>query len=151
MRFFARAGNRRVRFPLLLLALACLGFLGCGRPMGSVSGTVKYKGKLLPYGNVSFFGADGDAAAAEIKDDGTYNIPRVPVGPVKVTVVCIDPAGTEAAKAAIDKMRSQGGVKPPNFDPNKYIKIPTVYGDMDKSGLTFTVEPGANTYNIDLK
>jgi hypothetical protein len=152
MRLFVRTGNRRVPVLLLLLGLACPGFLGCGRPVGSVTGVVKYQGKALPYGDVTFHSDDGLSTGAQIKEDGSYTVPRVIAGPVKITVVCVDPKYVEDGRAAAQKMREmQLTGKRPNFDPSKYIKVPLKYGDAGKSGLTYTVVAGPNTHDIDLK
>ena len=35
-------------------------------------------------------------------------------------------------------------------EPTSVISIPAKYGSADQSGLTYTVKPGANTYNIEL-
>src|SRR5207245_1678259 len=75
--------------PLGLLLLAAVGG-GCKPPAvetAAVSGTVKFKGKPLPGGRVTFV-ADkgGTSASAVIEENGSYKVAGVPVGTVHITV-----------------------------------------------------------------
>ena len=58
------------------LALLSAFALGCdgGKPTGSVSGTVKYKGAPLAEGDVNFLGKNGAAAVAKIDASGSFKI-----------------------------------------------------------------------------
>ena len=51
----ARQGPRHTALPLLLGVL----LTGCGSGQEEVSGTVRYKGKPLPFGTIQFLGSDG--------------------------------------------------------------------------------------------
>src|SRR5690242_14387691 len=67
----------------LLLAVAAA---GCGANVGRVSGKVTFKGSPLPSGTVQFFCADGSIAHSLLMSDGSYLIPKVPCGDVRITV-----------------------------------------------------------------
>jgi hypothetical protein len=140
---------------LSLTAVTVLGVSGCGQPAGSVSGKVSYRGKPLKGGSVTMILADGSKSApATINEDGTYRLDKVLAGPVKVAVETQSlavqvrlptyrpPAGTIAA-----------GYAPPDSGgaARRYVRIPPQYADPEKSGLTYTVTAGSQTYDIDLK
>jgi hypothetical protein len=86
---------------LIVVAAAILGSItGCSN-QGSVSlqkvqGTVKFRGKILDHGQVSFIPADGAAgqpALSEIHADGTYQLQTegregVPPGKYRVLIQC---------------------------------------------------------------
>jgi hypothetical protein len=73
----------------LLCAVGALS-VGCARPTTArVSGTVyQANGKPLPGGSVVFYPTEGKTrhATAEIGQDGKYDMPEAPVGPVKIAV-----------------------------------------------------------------
>ena len=124
----------------LLLAFVA----GCSRsaPTGDVSGVVRFDGNPLPSGTVAFVGEDGRSKSAMIQGDGTYHISKAPAGPVKITVQTFPPSP---------------GVVPPDTPPAsvkqaslRYVQIPEHYSDHTRSGLTYTVEPGTQTHDIDL-
>ena len=80
----------RASFPVAAFALVAVVALGCGgggkRALVTVKGTISYKGKPLPRGNISFW---SDAGANQfpgvIHPDGTYEA-LVPVGGATITV-----------------------------------------------------------------
>jgi hemoglobin len=96
------------------------------RPAGtaSISGTVRVKGVPLMGGIVSLVGKNL-VFSASIAADGTYSLDRVKPGEYKV---------------AID---TKANAKNP--------QVPAKYSDPDKSGLTYTVKEGRQTFDIDLK
>jgi hypothetical protein len=67
---------------LLLLAV------GCSKPVGTVKGTVTYKGKAVPGGYVMFIPADQtvEPRSVEIAKDGSFTAEGVPAGEVTVTI-----------------------------------------------------------------
>jgi hypothetical protein len=119
----------------LLLVLAA----GCGPSSGTISGKVTYKGKQLPCGTVTFLGPGERMASGLIATDGTYLIPKVPVGPVTVTVVTHPP---------IPVGLSPIPMAPP---PGSYVAIPARYKSPERSGLNYTVTRGSQTYDIHLQ
>jgi hypothetical protein len=113
--------------PLAALLVGCAG-------QGQVSGTVRYQGKPVPTGTITFYDHKNQAASSAIKD-GNYSIEKVASGPVKVSV---------ATPMAIYMM---GDKPPPGPKP---LPLPPKYNDPEKSGLGFEVKPGAQTKDFDL-
>jgi hypothetical protein len=135
----------------------CLALLvaGCSS-RGTVSGTVTYQGKPLPSGTVTFIPERGPAVTAVI-DEGKYTAEKVAAGPAKVAVASVS---VEVPPGFVKHMQ------PPKDAPippearkaleagaqiKKGVKLPENYADPDKSGLTYTVTGGPQTYDIDLK
>jgi hypothetical protein len=140
-----RISSRRA--PAGLVFLFVLAIFGCGRPMGTVTGTVRYKGEPLPAGTVTFYGANEQSAVAYIKEDGTYEATKVPLGPMKVTVTTPSAPPT-AEQAAKNPMLKKKNYTPPEVH---IVPIPPRYGDPAKSGLSLEVIEGPQPYDIELK
>jgi hypothetical protein len=126
----------------LMLSLFALVVAGCGKRMGEVSGTVKYRGQVLPSGNVTFFGADKQIVGSSSITDGKYKVPQVPPGEVKITVTT-PPAANQMANRAPAPPKDM----PP---PIASIGIPQQYGNPEQSGLNYNVKPGSQEHPIDL-
>jgi hypothetical protein len=137
----ARNPQRRIVLLVLLAVLGC----GENKNEGEVSGTVTYQGQPLPQGSVSFFDSSNKYLASSGIIKGTYATTaplKVPIGPVKVTVTT--PSRSSGSRSVKGVAKSKSG------ETITVISIPAKYGSADSSGLTYTVKPGANTYNIDL-
>lgn len=126
-----------------LASLLCLA--GCGGAYdSSVSGLVKLDGQTLPRGLVGFHPvAPGPSAYAVIDESGNYAVRTgsasgLPPGDYRVTVSANELPATE---------RTEQGGPPP---PGKAI-TPAKYRMKGTSGLTFTVTPGKNEINLELK
>ena len=128
----ASSPQRRIVFLVLLAVIGC----GGNKNEGEVSGTVTYQGKPLPIGTVSFLDSSNLLLGSSTINDGTYAIPvpKVPIGAVKITVT------------TPRKLR-----KSKRGETIEVIPIPDKYGKADSSGLTYTVKPGPNEYNIELQ
>jgi len=141
--------------PALLLSV------GCGGPKGAISGRVTYLDKPLPRGGtITFFGPENRVVGTSvISSDGTYSMVKVPAGPATITVTApitiikdpnapkLPPVSTEKGgkqKALIKRSREQkqSGIR---------WALPDKYSMPEQSGLTYTVQPGSQEYNIDLK
>ncbi len=131
---------------VVLLGLTLLP-LGCYRaPQNNcqVSGTVTYKGKNLTGGAIYFRSSDmkdpedgGKYGAAEIKEDGTYEIHSLEPGKMIVTIDVPTKASPKIPKDA--KL-------PPGFSKQvPSVQIPAKYADSKKSGLSMEVMPGQQT------
>ncbi|MFO0796223.1 MAG: carboxypeptidase-like regulatory domain-containing protein [Gemmataceae bacterium] len=157
------------------LFVAAFAVVGCGRPVGSVSGTVTYDGKALKGGGVAFVSTDGgESFAASITPEGTYKVPNIRGGSYKVTVdntslkspdrgaggkvtptVVVPPGAkfTPPPGANIPE-----GYTPSNPNAMKdlasgknYVELPKKYLSADSTDLTFTFKGGDVTFPIDLK
>jgi hypothetical protein len=123
---------------------ASLVLCGCGGAYDStVNGIVKLDGSALTQGQVSFAPqAAGPAAYGIIESNGAYSLKTgreegLPPGEYTVTV----------ASNEIKQGRSQEGGPLP---PVKSI-TPDWYRDPATSGLSYTVEPGDNEIDLELK
>jgi hypothetical protein len=131
---------------LLLLALVLAGCAG-GERTGTVEGKVTYEGKPIPKGAVkfSYAVAGGTKEMANEKTgpimDGKYKVEDVPAGPVTIMVMTTDLPDMWLKK-------DERGNPIPSPD---YMPIPGKYSFKEKSGLTYEVKPGPQTYDIDLK
>lgn len=154
------------QFCFLLVALTIPGASGCAPPTGSLSGTVAYKGKSLPYGRVTFVCADGTVVSGKIDSDGTYLIPQAPAGPARVAVRCLEEA--MPALVSVDPSELHGGKRSdsPAHAPQgpmmiqspekptarpKPMRIPDHFQQAERSGLTYEIRRGEQTYDIKLE
>jgi hypothetical protein len=149
--------RRHVWLMLLLLAAG-----GCGRS-GTVSGKVKYKGHLLPSGQVVFFDSrDRQVGSASIGSDGSYTA-TLPSGTLKMAVITPPPStlgslSKEKSKVIVEgiKKMKKGAFNPlegegQDLPPTKSIPVPTKYSSPGESGLTLTVLGGPQSFDIDLQ
>jgi hypothetical protein len=122
-----------------LIGLALVWAAGCGKAVGKVTGTVKFKdGTSAPAGTlVNFWSTDGKRVyPGMVGPDGTYMATDVPLGELKVTVTP-PPEVTQPRTKSSEKALA----KPPPV-------IPPKYKDLTNTTLKFTVQKGDNTYSI---
>lgn len=125
------------------LGIVSLALTGCGSGSeATVIGLVTLDGKPLDRGSVSFVPVtSGAGASASIGNDGSYEVQTGAIsgmspGDYVVTV-----------RANGDPIpRADGG--PPT--PGKPI-TPAKYNSRNTSGLQYTIQPGANEINLELK
>jgi hypothetical protein len=112
---------------LLALILA-----GCaGETVGTITGTVTFKGRPLPDGIVSFVTDKGQVVTGRFRG-GNYILEKVPVGPVRITVrQIVDPLAQNAKASGVQE-------------------IPLRYRSADDSRLTYTVVGGRQTHDLEL-
>jgi hypothetical protein len=159
-----------LRAPRWGLGLVLLFGMGCGS-RGEVSGTVTYKGKLLSVGTITFLDDNKQVVGSAPITEGKYALSKVPAGPVKIVVTTPRAnlkGWTPREKKSLPKskqLKEEG--KPPPTDsegtkdqsPDAHGKgdgvdsasLPEKYGNPDESGLTYTVKPGSQEHNIELK
>jgi hypothetical protein len=121
-----------------------------GAKTGDVSGTVRYKGKPLPGGTITFHPAKGKPIVARIKKDGSFAAKGVPVGETHITVE------TESLRP---KSKDCEAGKNVQKDKDKkrakklrgYVRIPAMYADREKSGLQKKVLKGKQTFDLYLR
>ncbi|QVL30767.1 hypothetical protein KIH39_18175 [Telmatocola sphagniphila] len=117
---------------------------GCGVPHYEVTGKVTYNGAPLAKsgGKIVFVGFNGDQAAADIAEDGTYKAPGVVAGPNQVAVYYPNP------KASRDKSTK---LKPGEYRTSiPPLLTPSSYADATKSGLGCQVAKN-ETFDVDIK
>jgi hypothetical protein len=127
------------------LGLLLVNFAGCGGPYdATVTGVVTLDGKVVPRGTVAYQpAAGGPPAYARIEENGSYVVRTgreegLPSGEYSVTVTANEPPATT---------QTASGGPPP---PGKPI-TPLWYRTKNTSGLSFTVSPGDNEINLELK
>jgi hypothetical protein len=126
------------------MGLLTLGLSGCGKPTGTVTGTVNYQGKPLSSGLVVFVDKEGFVSQpAGIEADGTYAATGVPVGQVKVCVETLPLSGGDGSRPPIVKNGKE-------LPPARYTPIPAKYKDAKQTDLTTEVKSGPNVYDIEL-
>jgi hypothetical protein len=132
--------------PAVAVAFLTLAAVGCGG-RGDVSGKVTYQGKALVFGTVQFEASDGTIKQANIEPDSSYSIPGVPVGEAKVAVSSDNPKGSN-----FQPLQREGQPPPkPLPEVKGRFPIPKEYQDLSRPKLTYTVNRGNNTYDIELK
>ena len=144
--FRGRSSGRAMK--LMALCLGSAGILtlaGCGGSYNaSAHGVVTLDGRVVPRGTVTFNPVSGGPAAyAMIGSDGGY-VARtgrddgLPAGDYEVSI---------AANEAPAVSQTEKGGPPP---PGKAI-TPVWYRMKETSGLKYTVKPGKNEINLELK
>src|SRR5262245_32141293 len=152
-------GSRRHAARAGLIAALCLGLAavgGCGKGRSTVSGKVSYKGKSVVWGTVTLIASDNVQYVGDITPEGTYSVPNVPAGPVKVGVSSPKPGGVNrkprakgTAEFTVDRTASPPDKPMP--DPGKWFEIPLALADPTTSGLTGEVKSSSTTINLELK
>lgn len=143
--------GRWVGWPVLLGMLAAV---GCGPSFGKVSGKVYYKTELVKGGTVSFVSPDNKVSRmAEIQEDGSYTVDKVPLGDV---TICVDTSSYQPPSANARQYApppdAPGGYKPPDraARAKRYTWIPQRYTTPEKSSAKYTVQAGSQEYEIKL-
>jgi hypothetical protein len=116
----------------------------------TLEGTVAYGGEKVQAALIIVAGEKGSATGNVDEATGRYRIENAPLGPVKIGV------NTDAAKGEMmgkvmagyykgPEAKSRGIVAPP-----KIVDVPPKYRKPDTSGLTTTINEGANTFDIQI-
>jgi hypothetical protein len=134
-----RQGMHRMLGGCLLLAAIIAG--GCKPRIGNVSGTVKFDGKPLPGGTITFFDEKNGAFSSAIEANGSYSVTGVRSGRARIAVAVPMPIPIESS--------SMPGIKitPPTVD---VPKIPDKYHSAEKSGLVCDVRGGDQAFDVEL-
>jgi hypothetical protein len=149
--------GQRTRLPRAALVVAVLAFAAGCESKTTVTGKVTYRGAPVSGGSVTLVASDGTAYAGTIQADGTYSIPDVPTGDVRIGVAGAGRAGagSRAGPSGRGDAGPIGRGKAPDGPPQETKApagppIPDSYFDPQKSGLIRTVKSG-EPLNIDLK
>lgn len=122
-----------------LLGIFLLAQLGCDDGSASVSGTIVFEGREVPFGQIAFYpmGANGGTAGAPIRN-GRYAITGLAPGPTRVVVVGAESPGK-------------------SYTPEEALKMKATYNARqlvteNARGNSTTVEfiPGKQTHDLDL-
>jgi len=131
---------------------------GCGYGTAKVSGKVSYQGEVLKGGNVTFVSSEGrPSVSAAINTDGTYVLPKVPTGKVKI---CVETETLNpATKSEAPKYKPPPGQKAPGGlgsgnaaeTGDRYRLIPKHYEKPETTDLLYEVKSGIHEHDINLK
>jgi hypothetical protein len=148
-----RAAARRLTLFAAPLAVLAAGVTGCGRPADSVTGKVTFRDSLLHNGAVILYCEDQQIIHGLIGPDGTYAIPNVSRGRVRVAVRV--PSQTKEVWHQRAKLPPavNGPVFPARGPAGKSVPMPIVpvrYELPEESGLTVTVNGGVTVFDINL-
>jgi len=154
------ARNRRCAASLGIMGLALALVAGCsGESTGTVSGSVKFKGKEMDGGYVVFQSEKNTAppVRAKINSDGNYSAPGVLYG---VNKVGVEPPPQSLASKMPKGIADKAKV-PADKDAAKmqavysategtYVDIPREFRTPETSKITVTVDSGAKSLNIEI-
>ncbi|MFO0822580.1 MAG: hypothetical protein U0792_05575, partial [Gemmataceae bacterium] len=130
-----RAGALIVFVCSLVVVLGC----GGGADTGEVSGSVKFDGKPVEEGSISFIALEGNApTAGGVIKGGKYTATKVPVGAAKVSISAVKVVGKKKAYDTPDSKE---------IDITEPL-LPAKYNTA--SELRFDVKPGTQTKDFDL-
>jgi hypothetical protein len=132
---------------IIAVVVVCFGACcaGCGPSPPVVKGKVTYKNSPVTSGEVRFVSAaSGVSRSGLIAPDGSYEVRDAPLGEVKIAVVSYKSSGA-AAKPTIGEKRIDSST--PGLRP----ALPTKYASAASSGLVYTVTPGGQSFDIELK
>lgn len=143
----ARTRSAAVR--LLLGAVCCalaVGGSGCAKPTARVSGTAKFRGKLLTSGVVVFVERETNRPTppAYIRSDGTYVVPVAQVGPAVVLIQTPRPIRPEGLP------RDSPEYKEYEIQSATYVEIPIRFVDLKAAVVATDLQSGDNVFDIDL-
>jgi hypothetical protein len=157
---YARAGGGALLLGLLALAAGCTPSY---KARATVKGKVTFANKHLTTGNVVFHGKNNIEGAASIDKDGNYVMNDAPLGDVVVTVYVpeLPPGGLAMMKRgpAVKKAKDAKSTDPEGSGksidimgtmPSEYVPIPKKYASPSSSGLTYKVEKGEHTFDLNL-
>lgn len=137
------------------VAVLLIAVTGCGGSHADVAGKVTYRDRPVAYGTVSVIGPDQKTYYGVINPDGTFTVPRVPVGAVKIGIYSPDPYFeppiSAAEKAKVEEARRASGIPiPPKPPKGVWFRLPGKYADPLSSGLTADVRTQAGAIDLRL-
>lgn len=132
------------------LAVGVLIVTGCGQRTGGATGSVRFGGKPLPGGRITFLCDAGKrpAVSAEIVE-GRYAVADLPAGRARVMVETFPPPSAAPARTAPEGLPTLDVPgDPPSHGP--YVRIPERYRRPDASGLSVEIRTGPQVHDFEL-
>lgn len=140
---------------LAVIVIGCAGGSvgpGAGKATGTVGGTIKQKGQVIPADTtVTFLGEDGVVATGKTDSTGHYSLKfnksaDIPIGNYKISLTPFNPGDSSAADPS-QFFTSDGKTKPPEVAKSS---LPAKYSNPATSKIARDVTAGSNTIDIDL-
>lgn len=131
----------------LVLGLLAGLALGCGTPPPAdraiITGVVKYKGQIMPYGRVTFVSVDDPNLRdpCTINSEGTFVLTNAPVGRCKVVIQINDAYDHQTYMVT-------GKAKPADLVPRD---IADKYKNETTTPLEVTIDPKQKTIELEIK
>lgn len=129
-----------------VMCLALLLLAGCSdadSPAG-ITGKVRLGDQPVTSGSVVFVTESGEKFTSGIGIDGTYRIRAITPGPARIMVIAHERSPFKETAGGPDDKR-------PASPPPTEVKIPPRYGQIQSSGLNYTVRKGKQKWDIELK
>lgn len=151
----------RVKLGAFLVITSLVVASGCGSghsgPTGTVRGTVTLNGDPVPAGTgVVFVSDEGFSASGQVDAGGAYELSsantgtQIPAVSYRVMISAPSASGITAEDADYDAMMEASASGQAPTAAAEASAIPARYGSTATSGLSFTVDAGANTIAIEL-
>ena len=140
-----------------LLVTICAVLTSCGYGVreerlpetgASLEGTVTYGNDQVPVALIIVTGPKGSAQGYINEATGSYSIPNVPLGDVKVAVNVEPAKGEMQGKLMSGYYQGPEAKKAGIVAPPKVVNVPAKYADPNTTTLTTTIHEGNNTFNI---
>lgn len=115
----------------------------------TLEGTVAYGDQEVPFAVVFVKGPDA-MAQGKVGEGGRYTVENVPLGRVQIGV------NTDAAKGDYMSLTMSQSYQGPDSKGKArgplpaFVDVPPEYADPETSGITTTINEGANTYDINI-
>jgi len=144
------SGNMSKLLVFMAVAGVIFAAVSCGKRIerldlsnATLEGTVTYQGKPVPFALIIVAG-NQQSATANADANGKFKVEHVPLGQVQIGV------NTDAAQgiamSAMMAAQRGGGTPPPPL-----VQIPKKYFEPSTSGITTTIQDGANTFDIKIE
>jgi hypothetical protein len=144
---------------LFAVSIVACAAIGCGGDIArsTVRGKVTYKGKPLQEASVVFMASDNMSYPLNLQPDGTYVVPGVARGKVRVVVQVepervVSPRPEKASKKAANPEEEKDAARLKDLPP--VVQVPQLdakLGNPETSGLSFELSQPEQEWSIDLK
>jgi hypothetical protein len=136
---------------LSTLAMGCGG--GNSAKGNSAKGTVTLNGQPVANGTLTLHYANGQRYPITLKEDGSFKVAQVPVGPAKVTVTGAPGFGSMGKLTPEEKEKFLAQLPPDKRGKATQTgpAVPEKYASPESSGLSWEITAGINQKDFPLK
>jgi hypothetical protein len=141
----------RLMLRVIALTVSIGSCAGCGPQVCTVQGRVVYMGQPVTSGSVVLYCQNQQIVRAAITPDGTYAVPNVPPGSVRITVTSLLRTPDALRRKYPMPPVINGPIMPEVGRPAKDVRMPAIphrYGVPEESGLSVTVDRGVTEFDI---
>ncbi len=139
-----------LRLSLLALGISLALAAGCGKPTSAVSGTVRYQGKTIGNGYITFMPADGQGPAAGGPiTDGQFSVSDLVPGKKTVQVVAVKKVNFAASNAELERQAKENAK---HGDATGIVeRADEIPADAEGNNRPIELAAGAQTLDFDLQ